>query len=76
MAPAHDRVRITVPAIEVIAGLTEKRRRASKNGPVMSRNHREALSPSMRDYVLVRCERRGVSVTAVLVVSPDEVIIP
>lgn len=76
MATARDSVRMTVPAIQVIAGLTERRRRPSRNGPVERRNHLDDLSPSMRKYVITRCQRRGVAITAVRVVSPDEVIIP
>lgn len=77
MTKARDSVRITAPAVEVLAGLTPKRpRKATRNGPVEQRNHLELLSADLRAYVLDRCERRGVPVTAVRVVSDTEVIIP
>jgi hypothetical protein len=76
MVTAKDSAPLTVPAIEAIAGLKEKKRRAPRNGPVINRNHLEALSPSLRDYVLDRCRRRGIPVTSVRVISPTEVIIP
>lgn len=74
---ARNSVRMTPSAtIEAIFELTAKRPRTSKNGPVESRNHLEALSPSLRDYVLDRCRREGIPVTSVRVVSPTEVIMP
>lgn len=77
MATARDNVRMTAPAVEVIAGLMGKKPRKTKNnGPVEHRNHLDELDPSLRRYVLTRCQRRGVPVTAVRVISPDEVIIP
>lgn len=66
----------SVPAIEASIELTSKRPHTSKNGPVESRNHLEDLSPSLRDYVVDRCQREGIPVTSVRVVSPTEVIIP
>jgi hypothetical protein len=69
-------VRITLPAIEAIIELTPKRPRTSKNGPIESRNHLEDLSPSLREYVLDRCQREGIPVTSVRIVSATEVIIP
>jgi hypothetical protein len=72
----RDSVRITPSAIEAIIELTSQRPRPSKNGPVQSRNHLEDLSPSLRDYVLDRCQREGIPVTSVRVVSSTEVIIP
>jgi hypothetical protein len=62
--------------VEAIVELTSKRPRRSKNGPVEHRNHLEDLSPSLRDYVLDRCQREGIPVTSVRVVSSTEVIIP
>jgi hypothetical protein len=64
----------SVPTIEASIELTSTR--TSKNGPVESRNHLEDLSPSLRDYVEDRCQREGIPVTSVRVVSPTEVIIP
>lgn len=77
MTKARDSVRITAPAVEALAGLRTKRpRTATRNGPVEHRNHLELLSADMRALVLDRCALRGVSVTAVRVVSANEVIIP
>jgi hypothetical protein len=76
MDTARDSLRITPPAIEVISELTAKKARRSKSGPVESRNHLDDLSPSLRDYVLDRCQREGIPVTSVRVVSSTEVIIP
>lgn len=71
MTRARDNVRITGPAVEVLAGLTPKRpRKATRNGPVEQSNHLDLLSPDLRAYVVERCEDRGVPVTAVRVVSP------
>jgi hypothetical protein len=76
MDTARDSLRITPPAIEVISELPAKKARRSKNGPVQSRNHLDDLSSSLRDYVLDRCQREGIPVTSVRVVSSTEVIIP
>lgn len=77
MATARDNVRITAPAVEAISGLKRKRpRKAARNGPVEHRNVLEDLSADLRAFVLARCERRGVPVTAVRVISATEVIIP
>lgn len=77
MATARDSVRIAPPAIEVLSGLMgKKRQKTNNNGPVEHRNHLEILSADLREFVLDRCARRGVPVTAVRVVSPTEVIIP
>lgn len=76
MDTARNSVPVTSPAIEVIAELTSKRSRKSKNGPLESRNHLDELSPSLRDYVLERCQREGIPVTSVRVVSSTEVIFP
>ena len=73
---ACDRVPITPSAIEAITQLTPKTPRTPKNGPVESRNHLEDLSPSLRAYVLDRCQREGIPVTSVRVVSSTEVISP
>lgn len=78
MAKARDSVRITAPAIEALSALGRgpQRRRQTRNGPVEQRNHLDALSPSLRRYVLARCLARGAAVTAVRVISADEVIVP
>lgn len=72
----RDSVRIIPSAIEAVIDLISKRPSTSKNGPIESRNHLEDLSPSLRDYVLDRCQREGIPVTSVRVVSSTEVIIP
>jgi hypothetical protein len=72
----RDSCRIIPYAIEAVTELVSKRPSTSKNGPIVSRNHLEDLSPSLRDYVLDRCRREGIPVTSVRVVSPTEVIIP
>jgi hypothetical protein len=76
MGTAGDSVRITPAAIEAIGEPTAKKARMSKNGPVESRNHLDDLSPSLRAYVLGRCQREGIPVTSVRVVSSTEVVIP
>ena len=72
----RDSLQVTPSVIEAIIELTSKRPSTSKNGPIESRNHLEDLSPSLRAYVLDRCQREGIPVTSVRVVSSTEVIIP
>ena len=76
MDTARDNVPITPSPIGVTAEVTSKRSRKSKNGPLEHRNHLDELSPSLRDYVLEHCQREGIPVTSVRVVSSTEVILP
>jgi hypothetical protein len=76
MNTARDSVRIAPSSIEAIVEVTSKKPRKARSGPVETRNHLDDLSPSLRDYVLDRCQREGIPVTSVRVVSSTEVIIP
>lgn len=78
MPKTRDAVRITAPAVEMLSAMRRgsQRHPQAKSGPVHRRNHLDALSPSMRAFVLARCLARGAAVTAVRVISANEVIIP
>ncbi len=76
MGTERDSVRTAPRKTGVASGTAAKKTRGSKNGRVESRNHLDDLSPSLRDYVLDRCRREGISVMSVRVVSETEVIFP